>query len=133
MKIITVKLPDSYLRSLEKISKFTDVRRSEILRQAIRSYIIKEIKLSKKLEEALERKRANQFFDYCINCERKLHTGVRKNYFFYKNIEVFELKFCCSCYEHFKDIAFNEFPADLFDNIQKKIKAYKKYMELSNK
>ncbi len=127
MKIVTVSLPDSYIRSLEKISLITCASRSELLRQAIKSYIIKEIKLTEKEEKEIEVKKITRFFDYCINCDRRLHSRGRKNHFFHKNIEIFEFKFCCSCYEQFKDKSFDEFPTHIIDNIQKKIKAYKKY------
>jgi len=127
MRIITVNLPDSYIRSLEKISLITCASRSELLRQAIKSYIIKEIKLVGKTWKEIDEKKITRFFDYCINCERKLDNRARRNHFFHKNIEVFELKFCCSCYKQFKDKSLDEFPAHLIDSIQKKIKAYKKY------
>ncbi|KKM22660.1 hypothetical protein LCGC14_1623010 [marine sediment metagenome] len=129
MKLITVILPDSYVKSLEKIGIYTGINRSELLRQAIGPYIIKEIKFAKKLEKELENEKITRFFDYCINCERKLHIKGRKSHLFHKNIEVFELKFCCACYRRFKDISFDDFPAHLIDNIRKKIKAYKKNME----
>ncbi len=129
MKLITVNLPDSYLKLLEKIAICTDISRSELLRQAIRSFIIKEIKFAKKLEKELVDRKITRFFDYCINCERKLHNEARKSHLFHKNIEVFELKFCCACYRRFKDISFDDFPANLIDNIRKKIKAYKKNMD----
>ena len=129
MKLITVNLPDSYLKLLERISICTGIKRAELLRQAIGSYIIKEINFAKKLEKGLEDKKITRFFDYCINCEGKLHTEVGKSHLFHKNIEVFELKFCCACYRRFKDISFDDFPAHLIDNIRKKIKAYKKNMD----
>lgn len=127
MKLITAKLPDSYIRLLEKSRLCTGISRSELLRQAIRDYLIKEICFADKLEKAFEDKKITRFFDYCINCEKKLHSPSRMNHHFHKNIEVFELKFCCSCYEKVKDTSFDEFPAHIIDKIKKKIKAYKKY------
>ncbi len=127
MKIVTVSLPDSYIRSLEKISLITCASRSELLRQAIKSFIIKEIKLTEKEEKEIEVKKISRFFDYCINCDGKLHNRGRRNHFFHKNIEIFKLKFCCSCYMQFKDKTLDEFPAHLIDSIQKKVKTYKKY------
>lgn len=127
MKLITVNLPDSYLRSLEKSSLCTGISRSELIRQAVRSYIIKEIKFAKRLETELEDKRITRFFEYCINCERRLHTIARRDHLFHKNIEVFQLRFCCSCYEKFKNTSFDEFPTHIIDKIKKKVKAYKKY------
>ncbi|MFX0142106.1 MAG: ribbon-helix-helix domain-containing protein [Candidatus Hodarchaeota archaeon] len=121
MKIITVYLPESYVQYLEEISLGTGASRSELLREAIKTYLIKE----KKYEE----QKIIRFFDYCINCERRIHHGIKESHHFHKNIEIFELKFCCACYEKFKGKSFEEFPQYLIDNIQKKIKRYKKYIE----
>jgi Arc/MetJ-type ribon-helix-helix transcriptional regulator len=129
MKIITVNLPESYVRSLEKIILGTSSTRSELLREAIRTYIIKELKLAELLKKKFEERKITRFFDYCINCERKIHHRSRNSHLFHKNIEVFELKFCCECYDKFKSKTFEEFPANLIDNIQKKIKTYKNYMD----
>lgn len=127
MKIITVNLPESYKKSLEEISQITAASKSELLRQAVKSYIIKETKLVENLKKELEKRRIIRFFDYCINCERKLDNTARCNHLFHKDVEVFELKFCCSCYKQFKDKSFDEFPTHLIDTIKKKIKAYKKH------
>jgi len=127
MRLITINLPESYLRALEEICNFTGTSRSELLRQAIRSRIITDLGLVNKLKKVSERKKVTEFFDYCINCEKKLHTTEKQNHFCHKKIEIFELKFCCSCYEQFKDTTFNEFPAHLIENINKKINAYKKH------
>jgi len=127
MKLITINLPESYLRALDEICKFTDSSRSELLRQAIRSRIITDLGLANKLKEVSERERVAEFFDYCINCDKKLHTSEERNHYFHKKIEIFKLKFCCSCYEQLEDTPFDEFPAHLIDNIHRKIEAYKKY------
>ncbi|MHA2430121.1 MAG: hypothetical protein ACXACC_03695, partial [Promethearchaeota archaeon] len=64
-------------------------------------------------------------------CEKKIDRG--KNHKFHKNFEVFQLKFCCSCYKKFKDKSFDEFPGYLINRIKKKVKSYKDYIENSNK
>ena len=127
MKIITVNIPEEYLRLLDEISGCIRASCSEELREAIRTQLINELRLGEKTEKDIEKKKIIRFFDYCINCESKLDYIARRNHFFYKNIEVFELKFCCSCYKQFKDKSFDEFPVCLIDKIRKKIKAYKKY------
>ncbi len=63
MKLITVNLPDSYVKSLKNISICTGINRSELLPQAIGPYIIKEIKFAKKLEKELEDSKITRFFD----------------------------------------------------------------------
>ncbi|MFX1303990.1 MAG: ribbon-helix-helix protein, CopG family [Promethearchaeota archaeon] len=127
MKIVTVNIPDSYLRLLEKSSLCTGIYRSELIRQAVRSYLIKEMKFAKRLEIEVEDKRITRFFEYCINCERKLHTIERRDHLFHKKVEVFQLRFCCSCYDKFKNTPFNKFPKQIIDKIKKKVKAYKNY------
>ncbi len=127
MRIITVDLSDSDIKELLEGSICTGINRPEHVRLAIRDQIRNEFKLAGKTEKEIEEEKITRFFDYCINCERRLDNTARRNHFFHKNIEVFELKFCCSCYEQFKDKSFDEFPAHLINNIQKKIKAYKKY------
>jgi hypothetical protein len=109
--------------------------------QAYKSYIeksniekpAKETALIQKLENELEKLYISQFFDYCINCERKLDRLAGKNHKFQNNIEIFELKFCCSCYNKFKNKTFDEFPVDIINRIRKKVKTYKSYKELSDK
>lgn len=127
MRLIKVNLPDSYIKELLKSNICTGTNRPEHLRLAIRDLIVNEVKLAKKTEKEIEEEKITRFFDYCINCERRVDNITRRNHFFHKNIEVFELKFCCSCYKQFKDKSLDEFPAHLIDSIQKKIKAYKKY------
>ena len=125
MRIITVEIPEEYLRLLEERSGCIRVSWSKELQEAIRTQLINELRLGEKREKDTEKKKITKFFDYCINCENKLDYIARRNHFFYKNIEVFELKFCCSCYKQFKDKSFDEFPVGLIDKIRKKIKAYK--------
>ena len=90
MRIIKVNLPDSYIRELLKGCICTGTYRPEHLRLAIRDLIVNEVKLAKKTEKEIEEERINRFFDYCINCERKLDIIARRNHFFHKNIEVFK-------------------------------------------
>ena len=125
MKLVPVDVPESYLKLIEKSCFCTGITRSELVRQAVRSYLIGEIKLAKRLENELEDNKITRFFDYCINCESKLYTEAGKSHLFHKNIEVFVLRFCCSCYKRFKDTSFDDFPAHLIDKIRKKIKKYK--------
>ena len=98
---------------------------SERLRKVIKSYILNNPKITRRIEK----EKITRFFDYCINCERELDNTARKNHHFHKNIEVFELRFCCSCHKLFKDKSFEEFPASLFNKIKQKIKTYKKEMK----
>lgn len=132
MRIITVDLSDSDIKELLEGSRCNGTNRPEHLRLAIREQIRNEFILAGKTEKEIEEEKIARFYDYCINCERRVDSITRRNHFFHKNIEVFELKFCCSCYKQFKDKSLDEFPAHLIDGIRKKVKAYKKYIELSN-
>ena len=127
MRIITVDLSDSNIKELLEGSICTGTYRPEHLRLAIRDQIRNEFILAGKTEKEIEEEKITRFFDYCINCERRVDNITRRNHFFHKNIEIFELKFCCSCYKQFKDKTLDEFPAHIIDNIQKKVKVYKKY------
>jgi len=126
MKLVPVDVPESYLKLIKKSCICTGITRSELVRQAVKSFLISELKLAGRLEKELEVEKITGFFDYCINCETKLHNKARKSHLFHKNIEVFVLRFCCACYRQFKDTSFDDFPAHLIDNIRKKIKKYKK-------
>ncbi len=100
---------------------------SERLSKVIKNYLLNNANLVEKIKKKIEREKVSKFFNYCINCERKLDRTTRRNHRFHKNIEIFELKFCCYCYEQFKDKSLDEFPTTIIDNIHRKIKAYKKY------
>jgi len=137
MRLITVDLSDPNIKKFLEGCICTGTNRPEHVRLAIREQIREEFifteqirnefKFTRKTEREIEEEKITRFFDYCINCERRVDSITRRNHFFHKNIEVFELKFCCSCYKQFKDKTLDEFPAHLIDSIQKKVKAYKKY------
>ena len=129
MKLVPVDVPESYLKLIKKSCICTGINRSELVRQAVRAFLVRELRLGEELENELEDKMFTGFFDYCINCERKLDKEAGKSHLFHKNIEVFVLRFCCACYRQFKDTSFDDFPAHLIDNIRKKIKKYKKNMD----
>ncbi len=132
MKIITVNLPESHIRLIEEIGSRTCMSRSELLRVAIREFLIKELAYAQKLEEELEKARKTHIFDYCINCEKKLDNLVEKYQVSHQNYESCGLKFCYTCYKEVKDKTLGEFPAFLIAKIKKKIHAYKNYIEKSN-
>jgi len=53
MKIITANVPDSYIKLIEEISSRTCASRSELLRLAIKQFLLKEMGLAQKLEKEL--------------------------------------------------------------------------------
>jgi len=132
MKIVTANVPDSYIKLIEEISSRTCASRSELLRVAIKQFLLKEMGLAQKLEKELERLKNTYIFDYCINCKRKLENLAGRNHKFHQNYEILGLKFCCSCFEKFKDKSFYEFPEYLINRIRRELKAYKDYIEKSN-
>ncbi|MFX1298847.1 MAG: ribbon-helix-helix domain-containing protein, partial [Promethearchaeota archaeon] len=131
--IVSLDVPDSYIELLNKISLCICTSRSEVLRLAIREYLIREMATAQKLEKEVEELKIVHIFDYCINCEKKLDSLTGLNHKFNRNFKVFELKFCCSCYTKFRDKSLDEFPAYLINRIKKNVKAYKSYKEKSNK
>ncbi|MFX0167597.1 MAG: CopG family transcriptional regulator [Candidatus Hodarchaeota archaeon] len=125
MKIITVQLPESYTRKLENMTRQIGVSRSELIRTAVRDFLNNEFTLIEELKKENRRNKIARFFDYCINCERKIYSASGSNHFFHKTIEIFKLKFCCSCYKNYRDKTLDEFPEDLIEKIKKRIKAYR--------
>ncbi|MGB5913212.1 MAG: ribbon-helix-helix domain-containing protein [Promethearchaeia archaeon] len=132
MKIITANVPDSYIKLIEEISSRTCASRSELLRLAIKQFLLKEMGLAQKLEKELERIKDTYIFDYCINCERKLENLPGNNHKFHQNYEILGLKFCFSCYKKFKDKSFCEFPEYLINRIRRELIAYKDHIEKFN-
>ena len=134
MRIVSVELSESDLESLEKLIPCRGVYRPESIRLAIRDLIREELLLGRELGRELERKPVKddgfRLLNFCINCERELYNIVRKNY---RNFEVFQLKFCCSCYDQFKDKSFDEFPSYLIKRIKKRVREYKKFVKDSNR
>ncbi|MFX1494745.1 MAG: hypothetical protein ACFFBZ_10725, partial [Promethearchaeota archaeon] len=125
-------IPDSYIKLIEEISSRTCASKSELLRIAIKQFLLKEMGLAQKLEQELERIKNTNIFDYCINCNRKLENLDGKNHKFHQNYEILGLKFCSLCYKKFKDKSIYEFPEYLIIRIQRKIKEFKDYIEKSN-
>ncbi|MFX1426628.1 MAG: hypothetical protein ACFFBE_09255 [Promethearchaeota archaeon] len=100
---------------------------SERIRKIIQFYVANNVKLLEKLRKKIEVEKINKFFNYCINCGSRLDYKTRRNHLIHKNIEVFNLKFCCYCYEQFMDYSVDELPAYLLEDIQNKIRAYKEF------
>ena len=126
MKIIPAKLAKSYVRSLNTTFKGSCIYRPEHIRIAVREHLRNELLSSEILDKEAQQTNNVRFFDCCINCEKNISFPFIRNHFFHKNIEIFKLQFCCSCYRQFKDKSFDEFPEELIDKILKKIKAYKR-------
>ena len=126
MKLITIDLSDSYLKLLEKSSICAGFNRPEHIRLQIRENLRYELLLSGELEHELLDKKNAGFFDNCINCGRLLNNRARKSHLFHKEFEIFVLRFCCTCYEQFKDITFDNFPAHIIDNIKNRREQYEK-------
>ena len=126
MKIITIDLPDSYMKLLEESSICAGFNRPEQIRLQIREILRQELISTGELENELVDRKSAGFFDDCINCGRPLYNIAGKNHLFHKSIEVLVMRFCCTCYTQFKDIPFDDFPANLIENISKRREQYKK-------
>ena len=125
MKILPANLPEPYIRLIEENCLVPCIRPPEHIRIAVRE-LIRNGYLPSDIPEVDPQQTKNlRFFDYCINCERSIFFPEKRTHFFHKNIEVFKLYFCCDCYEQFKDKSFDDFPEDLINKIQRKLKAYK--------
>jgi hypothetical protein len=125
MKIFTVQIPESYLRQLENMIPEVGTSRSELIRIATREFLRKELLFMGEIKKVERKIKITRFFDCCINCDKKMYAPSARNHFFHKAIEIFKLKFCCSCYELYKDKSFSEFPEELIGKIRKKIERFK--------
>jgi len=126
MKILPANLSEYYNRLIEENILGSCIRRQENIRIAVRELIRNEFLTSGIPEEPPPQTKNLSFFDCCINCEREIYFPGNGNHFFHKNIEIFILQFCCSCYQQFWDKSLDEFPEDLINKIQKKLKAFKR-------
>jgi len=149
MRNITINLPDAYVKLLEKVGKKEGKSRSELIRIAIKDRLEKDlpfftaiegiypdIQLERKKKEEIRKKikferwmelkkrRELDFYNYCIVCDRKLHPEsipLEIN-----NFKIFELRFCCLCYEKYKGKILDELPEFISKKIQIKLERYKK-------
>jgi len=133
MKLVTVNLPKEYIAALEKESFCRRPLISEFNRQLIRAFVLGNYKTFEEFEKDYKISVKNRFFDFCINCNLKLTNKGRENHYFHKNVEVFELKFCCSCYNKFKEKSIEEFPDSLIEKIHKKIEVFNLEMKENEK
>ncbi len=155
MRNITINLPDTFVRVLDKFAIEKGTNRSELIRQAIRDLLKTDIPFQQTIDTlcpqgALERKRKQaikekemrrqnallklglkkqkilEFYNYCVICERRLHKS-RKPRLYNKKINVYEMRFCCDCYEKQKTL--NQLPRLLEAKIKEKLEEYHELKE----
>ncbi|MFX1395007.1 MAG: ribbon-helix-helix protein, CopG family [Promethearchaeota archaeon] len=133
MRNITINLPNAYLKLLEDLSQKTGISRSELIRRAIRDRIQEDLpflylinKLHPEIDLEIKKTKILQFFNYCILCNKRLHYS--KQPYKCKNLEILELRFCCSCFKKVEGKSFNQFPNNIVSKIQKKLEEYKKLL-----
>ncbi len=154
MRNITINIPDAYIKLLEKLGNERNASRSELIRRAIKEHLEKDLafysailKLSPELELELkkrkelqnqrrlqiklklEKEKIKKFFNFCVLCDRRLHTKETENYYRFRNLDIFELKFCCSCYKKYEGKPLIELPEPLLEKIQEKLKEFKKFSD----
>lgn len=134
MRNITINLPNAYLKILEDLSQKTGITRSELIRRAIRDQLQKDLpflsvinNLHPEIELEIKKEKIMQFFNYCILCNKRLHYS--KQPYKCKNLEILELRFCCSCFKKVEGKSFNELPNNIISKIQKKLEEYKKQIK----
>lgn len=64
MKIVTVNLPESYIKLITEISSRICASKSELFRIAIKQFLLKEMGLAQKLEQELERLKNTEIIDF---------------------------------------------------------------------
>jgi Arc/MetJ-type ribon-helix-helix transcriptional regulator len=120
MRVITIYLPEMYLDMLEVLRNNTGISRSELIRIAIKDRLEKD----KQLLLELKKKRITKFYNYCIECESRLHISAKP--IEYKDFKVFDLRFCCSCYKKYEGKSLEELPNKIKRKIKRKIERFNK-------
>jgi len=129
MKIINFELPKDVLEILYSSMGEPCIRSSEETRLAIREIIREEFlsgyeNYSHNIQLEIKKRKISSFYDYCINCNKRLHSNL--GHFRYKNMNIYELRFCCDCFEKFKGKTLEEFPDSIIEKINKKVKDFRK-------
>jgi len=75
----------------------------------------------------IKKERISKFYNFCILCDKELHTDQIENYYQFKKYDIFEMKFCCRCYEKYESKSLNELPEAVIKKIQKKLKKFKSF------
>ena len=147
MRNITINLPDVYVKLLTQIGEKTGRSRSELIRIAIKDRLEKDLpffaiiekilpdiqlerrkreEIQKKIEfkrlAELEKKRDLEFYNYCILCDRKLHPEITPKRI--NGVNIYELRFCCMCFEKYEGLTLDELPKSVSRNIKKKLERY---------
>ncbi len=129
MKIIHIELTDDYLDQLENITGCPCIFPSEETRIAIREMIREEYLSGNEgnhqdFQNKLKERRYSAFYDYCINCDQRIYSKI--GHLKYKNRDIFELRFCCSCFEKFKGKTLEDFPDLIIEKINRKLSEFRK-------
>lgn len=84
----------------------------------------------KRLAE-LKKKRELEFYNYCILRERKLHpeTSLKK----INGFNIYELRFCCMCFEKYEGQTLDDLPKSVFRKIKKKLERYEALTKKNSK
>ncbi|MFX1337778.1 MAG: ribbon-helix-helix protein, CopG family [Promethearchaeota archaeon] len=156
MRNITINLPDFYVKLLTEIGEKTGRSRSELIRKAIEDRLEKDLHFfaiiekiypdiqveRKKREEIqqkiefkrlvdLKKKRELEFYNYCILCDRKLHPETKPKKI--SGFNIYELRFCCTCFEKYEGLTLDEFPKSVSRKIKKKLERYKELTKKNTK
>lgn len=129
MKIIHIELTDDYLDLLENMTEGPCIFPSEETRVAVREMIREEF-LSGNEENhqdfqlKLKERGCSPFYDYCINCDKRVYSELR--HLKYKNRNIFELRFCCFCFEKFKGKTLEDLPDSIIEKINRKLSEFRK-------
>ncbi|MFX1294132.1 MAG: ribbon-helix-helix protein, CopG family [Promethearchaeota archaeon] len=134
MRLITINIPIGYLKLLDDLSQRTEISRSELIRRAIGnrlqedlSFLISINKSHPEINLDIQKMKILQFFNYCILYNKRLHHS--KQPYKYKNLEILELRFCCSCFKRIEGKSFNELPKSIITKIRKKLEDYRNQLK----
>lgn len=121
-------MPDSYLKFLDILGLKYNESRSSLVRRALNDFLNDEEKYQAKINEEIKekyRKPTLPFYRFCIACDSRVVTQTELFKRNYPNLNIFELRFCCSCFAKYENTPLNKLPKALLKKIQDKIREYK--------
>jgi len=131
MKMITVHLPDIYVKILEEMIAEHGLSRGRLLIIAIRDKLKEDMalmerfdpefktKLVEREEIRLKRLKLLNLYRKCITCGSRVNS--KGPYAHDQDFEVMELRFCCSCFKKYEKLAFDDFPEEVKDKISERL------------
>ncbi|TFF98169.1 MAG: hypothetical protein EU547_02245 [Promethearchaeota archaeon] len=112
MILVDLQLPEHYLVYIDGFIR-------ENLSNNVHEEIENAIRIAIQEFMGLEN-REQEGHNFCIHCGKILHKS--KVPYKYKKFSITEIRFCCKCFNQFKDKKFEDFPEALIEKINNSIR-----------